>query len=180
MKIIDVHHDLTVDRLARSREVLAALSCIGSRFDAAAAVVREVAPEELAELPPVPVLDIADWEQACHALVALDAFLAGAEARLAAVREGGRVVVPWQVRLSFVCGLDTIARAWRDAYLPGAHYVISPELPVRPDLRATAAWASSAGGAIACARRWSKVVTVSNFRELSDEADAAAGHPHNQ
>ncbi|MFF2611698.1 hypothetical protein [Kitasatospora sp. NPDC058046] len=180
MKIIDVHYDLTVDRPARSREVLAVLSAIGSRFDDAAAVVREVAPEELAQLPSVPSLAVADWEQACRALVALDAFLAGAQARVSAVREGGRLTVPWQLRLAFVCSLDTIGRAWRNAYLPGAHYVVSPELPVRPGLRAAVAWESGAGEAIACTRRWSAAVTVSVFREMSDMVDEVTRRPHVQ
>ncbi|MEY9846090.1 hypothetical protein ABH940_003175 [Streptacidiphilus sp. BW17] len=172
MKIIDVQHDLTVARPARSREVLAVLSDIGAQFDAAAAVVREVAPQEWAALPPVPPLAVADWEQACRALVALDTFLADAQAKVGAVLASGSLTPQWQLRWSFVGALHTIGVAWRDAYLPGAHYVISPDLPIRPGLCAAAAWGSSGAANSARARRWAVAVTVQNFRAMSATTEA--------
>ncbi|MEV7925982.1 hypothetical protein [Kitasatospora sp. NPDC088779] len=173
MKIIDVQHDADVARPARSREVLSVLSVIGERFDAAAAVVREVAPAELAELPPTPVLAVPDWGQACRALVDLDLFLVAANSRVASAPFGGGCTPHRQLCWSFVLALHTIGDAWRDAYLPGAHYVISPDLPVRPGLPAAAAWRASAGAASARARRWAAAVTASHFRAMSDEVNAA-------
>ncbi|MFJ2864938.1 hypothetical protein [Kitasatospora sp. NPDC087314] len=172
MKIIDVHHDSETARPARSREVLATLGGIGEKFDAAAAVVREVAPAELAALPPVPTLSVADWQQACRALVELDAFLAAAHANVAAALSEGGFTPRRQLRWSFVLALHTIGLAWRDAYLPGAHFVISPELPVRPGLSAAAAWGAASGATAARARRWAVAVTVPHFRAMSDEVNA--------
>ncbi|GLW58565.1 hypothetical protein [Kitasatospora phosalacinea] len=172
--IIDVHHDSEVARPARSREVLAVLRGIGERFDAAAAVVREVAPTELATLPPVPALSVADWQRACPALVELDAFLAAAHAQVTAVLSGGGFTPRQQLHWSFVLALHTIGLAWRDAYLPGAHYVISPELFVRPGLPAAAAWGAASGAASARARRWAVAVTVPHFRAMSDEVNAVS------
>lgn len=90
MKIIDVQHDSDVARPVRSREVLAVLADIGEKFDAAAAVVREVAAAEWAALPPAPTLAVADWQRACPALVELDTFLAAAHAKVAAALAEGR------------------------------------------------------------------------------------------
>ncbi|MFJ8627431.1 hypothetical protein ACIRD3_31945 [Kitasatospora sp. NPDC093550] len=172
MKIIDVHHDSETARPARSREVLAILRDIGEKFDAAAAVVREVAPAESATLPPMPTLSVEDWQQACRALVGLDAFLADTHARVAAALSESGFTPRRQLRWSFVLALHTIGHAWHDAYLPGAHYVISPELPVRPGLLAAAAWGAASGATVARARRWAVAVTVPHFRAMSDEVNA--------
>ncbi|MFD4533559.1 hypothetical protein ACFWNL_17615 [Kitasatospora sp. NPDC058397] len=175
MKIIDVQHDSDVARPVRSREVLAVLADIGEKFDAAAAVVREVAAAEWAALPPAPTLAVADWQRACPALVELDTFLAAAHAKVAAALAEGRFTPRRQLRWSFVLALHTIGLAWRDAYLPGAHYVISPDLSVRPGLSAAAAWGAASGVAPARARRWAVAVTVSHFRAMSEEVNAATG-----
>ncbi|MDH6138523.1 hypothetical protein P3T35_000500 [Kitasatospora sp. GP30] len=170
MKIIDVQHVLTCDQPARSRRVLSVLADVGTRFDRAAEAVREVAPRELAALPAVQSLAVGDWGCACRALVALDAFLAAGHAEVSAGLADRTLTMQAQLRWSFVAALHTMGSIWHDIYLSGSHYVISPDLPIRPGVTAGAHWSARAAASAASAHRWADLVTVSHFREMSELA----------
>jgi len=170
MKIIDVQHVLTCDQPARSRRVLSVLADVGTRFDRAADVVGHVAPGELATLPAVEPLTVGDWGSACRALVALDAFLEEGTREVSAGLTDRRLTMHAQLRWSFVAALHTMGSIWRDVYLSGSHFVISPDLVIRPGVTAGAYWSARAAASATSARRWADMVTVAHFRDMADLA----------
>lgn len=113
---------------------------------------------------------MSDWGRACRALVVLDAFLTEGHCQVSAGLADRTLTMQAQLRWSFVAALHTMGSIWRDVYLPGSHYVISPDLPIRPGVTAGAYWSARAAASAASARRWADMVTVSHFRDMSELA----------